>query len=91
VRRPLLFFFLGGRKVEERKRKKKKNFVKIRRKSAQKTNELRVRTEKKKTIFSLSSAACVIYTKTVLAALYVSLSLSSLLSAAREILPRFSR
>jgi len=57
---PFLFFLLGWKKEEKRRKK-----------SAQKTNRARVRTytEKKTNLFSLSSAACVIYTKTVLAAL----------------------
>jgi hypothetical protein len=76
VRRPLLFFFWLGKKEEKRRR----IFVKIRKKSAQKSNRARVRTyTEKKPIFSLSSAARVIYTKTVL-----SLSLFSAERGARD-------
>jgi len=60
VRRPLFFFFFLGK---EKKKKEEKSPHKKR------TEHAFVRTQKKKPIFSLSSAACVIYTKTVLAAL----------------------
>jgi len=62
VRRPLFFFFfLGGRKKKKEEKSPHKNRTRVRVFTSSYTE--------KKPIFSLSSAACVIYTKTVLAAL----------------------